>query len=61
MQKSFWKWQKDYLRMVNIKILIIEDYNDFYIASKQESIQQLEIAKEIVENVELYLKKQELL
>lgn len=37
------------------------DYNDFYIASKQESRQQLEIAKEIVENVEIYLKKQGLL
>lgn len=37
------------------------DYNDFYIASKQESRQQWEIAKEIVENVEIYLKKQGLL
>ena len=37
------------------------DYNDFYIASRQESQQQLEIAEEVVKNVEQYLKDQKLL
>ncbi|MCM1122372.1 MAG: hypothetical protein NC416_07305 [Eubacterium sp.] len=34
------------------------DYNDFYIASKQESQQQLEIAEELVEQVTKYLQRQ---
>ena len=31
------------------------DYNDFYVASKQESLQQYEIAKELIEEVTKYL------
>ncbi len=34
------------------------DYNDFYIASKQESQQQVEIAEELVNAVESYLHEQ---
>ncbi len=37
------------------------DYNDFYIASRQESQQQLEIAEEVVKSVEHYLKDKKLL
>lgn len=33
------------------------DYNDFYIASKQESEQQVEIAEELVDVVREYLEK----
>lgn len=34
------------------------DYNDFYIASKQESLQQVEIAKELITLIKEYLEKQ---
>lgn len=34
------------------------DYNDFYIASKEESRQQVEIARELVETIRDYLLKQ---
>lgn len=33
------------------------NYNDFYIASKQESQQQLEIAEDVISHVEQYLKE----
>jgi uncharacterized protein (UPF0332 family) len=32
------------------------DYNDFYIASRQESLQQIEIAEELINAVEGYLR-----
>ena len=32
------------------------DYNDFYVASKQESLQQITIAKEFIQTVEAFLK-----
>lgn len=48
---------KDIGRKVSALALIREqsDYNDFYIASKQESQQQLETAEEIVGLVKEYL------
>lgn len=32
------------------------DYIDFYVASKQESLQQITIAKELIQKVEEFLK-----
>lgn len=34
------------------------DYNDFYVASKQESQQQVEIAEELVTAIDNYIKQQ---
>ena len=34
------------------------DYDDFYIASKEETIEQLEYAKEVICEVQKYLNKQ---
>ena len=33
------------------------DYDDFYIASKEEAMQQIAIAQEVVELAELFLEK----
>lgn len=46
-------------RKISVLALIREqsDYNDFYIASKQESQQQVEIAEELVAAVRRYLEK----
>lgn len=48
-------------RKISTLALIREqsDYNDFYIASKQESQQQVEIAEELVSAVQKYLAKWE--
>lgn len=50
---------KEIGRKISLLALIREqsDYNDFYIASKQESQQQVEIAEEVIQLVKEYLER----
>ena len=52
---------RDIGRKISALSLIREqsDYNDFYVASKSESQQQIEIAEEIIALVKEYLRKAE--
>ena len=45
-------------RKISMLAIIREqsDYNDFYVASRQESLQQYETAKELIEVIERYLR-----